>query len=164
MSYELLRRAEKELRPLHEEVQMKGICWGPEIKNNRNAGRNLVFLRGNDVVILSQAGKRLKMRQFALTRNTKLGRRVRGILSGTAAASEGEEAPVYIAYCVLCDWRQQFDAGLAGEVDSRGAGSRELIQRMLEAHNKAHPGCDPSNVEVLNPQMVELGRLDRFLA
>ena len=157
MSYELLREAEKVLRPLLEGAQVKGVCWGPN-------GRNLVCFEEREGIILSQSGERLKMRQFALTGDTRLGKRARKALSKAAVAPKKGEAPAYIAYCVRRHWRQQFDAGPVGEVDSRGAGSDVLIKKIYEAHKKAHPGCDPSNVEVLSPQMVKLGRLDQFLA
>ena len=59
---------------------------------------------------------------------------------------------------------QEFDAGLTGEVDSRGAGSRELIRKIYEEHERVHHGCDPANVEILDPQMVKVGRLSELLA
>lgn len=167
MSYELLWKAKKVLEPLLKEAQMKGsTCWGPKIKNNIHSGPNLVFRIGDEMVTISQPGERLKMQEFKKIIDTKLGRRVRGLLQKRRIASGSEEVltlSAYTASCVL-GWRQEFDSGLAGEVDSRGAGSRELIRKIYEEHEKVHPGCDPTNVEILNPQMVKLGRLSEFLS
>ena len=168
MSYELLWEAKKALEPLLREAQMKGsTCWGPKSKNNIHSGPNLVFRVGDEVVTISQPGERLKMQEFSKTANTKLGQRVKDILRKGRITPEAKKVlslSAYTAYCLLGGWRQEFDAGLPGEVDSRGTGSRELIRKIYDEHEKVHPGCDPANVEMLDPQMVKVGRLSEFLA
>ena len=168
MSYELLWKAKKALEPLLKEAQMKGsTCWGPKIRGNVHSGPNLVFRIRDEMVTISQPGERLKMQEFSKTNNTNLGRRVRNILQRAASTPGRKEIlslSAYTAYCVSDGWRQEFDAGLAGKVDSRGAGSRELIRKIYEEHGRIHPGCDPANGEILDPQMVKLGRLSELLA
>ncbi len=168
MSYELLWKAKKVLEPLLREAQMKGTtCWGPKSKDNVHSGPNLVFRVGDEVVTISQPGERLKMQEFSKTTNTKLGQRVRDLFRKGETTSEKKEIlslSAYTAYCLSDGWRQEFDAGLPGEVDSRGAGSRELIRKIFDEHEKVHPGCDPANVEIIDPQMVKVGRLNEFMA
>ena len=169
MSYELLGKARKALQPLWDEAQMKGsICWGPKSPKNPHSGVNLVLRVGDEIVTISQPGERLVKQEFKKTTDTELGRRVinllqkRGVI--TPKKKEILALSAYTAYCVSDGWREEFDAGLTGEVDSRGAGSRELIKRIYEEHERVHPGCDPANVKILDPQMVEVGRLSEFLA
>lgn len=168
MSYELLWKAKKVLEPLLREAQMKGsTCWGPKSKDNVHSGPNLVLRVGDEVVTISQPGERLKMQEFQKTTNTKLGQRVRDLLRKEETTSEKKEVlslSAYTAYCLSDGWRQEFDAGLPGEVDSRGAGSRELIRKIFDEHEKIHPGCDPANVEIIDPQMVKVGRLSELIA
>jgi len=168
MSYELLWEAKRALEPLLKEAQMRGsTCWGPKLKDNPHSGPNLIFRIGNEMITISQPGERLVMQEFCKTANTKLGQRVRDFLRRRTTTSKKKEVLAlssYTAYCIFGGWRQEFDAGVAGEVDSRGAGSRELLRKIFDEHEKAHPGCDPSNVEIIDPQMVKVGRLSELLA
>ncbi len=168
MSYELLWKAKRVLEPLLREAQMRGsTCWGPKSKENVHSGPNLVLRVGDEVITISQPGERLKMQEFSKTVNTKLGQRVRDLLlkgETTPGKKEVLSLSAYTAYCLSDGWRQEFDAGLPGEVDSRGAGSRELIRKIYEEHEKVHRGCDPANVEILDPQMVKVGQLSELIA
>ena len=165
MSYELLWQAKKLLEPLLKEAQMKGsTCWGPKTKFNVHSGPNLVFCIGDEMITISQPGDRLKIRQFAEAADTELGKMVASLLQKGKAADKKKETSfsTYTASC-LFGWKKEFDAGIAGEVDSRGEGSRELIEKIFNEHEKVHPSCDPANVEIFNPQMVKVGRLNEFL-
>lgn len=169
MSYELLWEAKKVLEPLLKEAQMKSSTgWGPKVRDNIHSGPNIVFRVGDDVVIISQPGKRLKMQEFTKAADTELGKRVRNLFQRAAAVPERREILSLSAYTAYCDesdgWREEFDAGLLREVDSRGAGSRELIREIYEEHERVHPGCDPAHVVILDPQMVRVGLLSELLA
>ncbi len=164
MSYELLRQARFMLEPILKKAQMKGsTCWGPKTEFNVHSGPNLVFCIGDEMITISQPGDRLRIRQFTETTDTELGRRVALLLQRKAVdGKERTSFPTYTASC-LFGWKKEFDAGIAAEVDSRGEGSKELIEKIHDEHKKAHPDCDPANVEILNPQMVKIGRLSEFL-
>ena len=169
MSYELLGEVRKALQPLWDEAQMKGsTCYGPKSPQNPHSGANLIFRVGDEMLTFSQPGGRLVMQEFEKTKNTKLGQRARNLLRKrgviTPKKKELLALSAYTAYCVSDGWREEFDAGLAGEVDSGGAGSRELIKKIYEEHERVHPNCDPANVRILDPHMVEVGRLSEFLA
>jgi hypothetical protein len=161
MSYELLWEAKNVLEPLLKEAQMKGsTCWGQKAEFNMHSGPNLVFCIGKEMITISQPNDRLVIRQFVETEETDLGERVKKLLH--PGSQQKSFFPVYTVACKL-GWRNEFDAGLAGETDNYGAGSRELIEKIFSEHEKVHPGCDPANVEIFNPQMVKIGRLNEFL-
>jgi len=114
------------------------------------------------LVSVSRKGEGLIVNEFQRTTGTKLGRQVRellqeaGLLSGK---SEILSSSGYTWKCNICRKKGEVDPGLAGEVDSRGAGARELANRIYRSHEDASPGCPPGNLEVINPQMVIEKRL-----
>ena len=167
MSYERLWKAKKALEPLLKEACMKGsACWGPKSENNVHSGLNLVFRVGDEMVTISQPDKRLRMQEFRKTTDTQLGQRVRNLLRKEGSVSGAKQIFALSAYTAHCPfgWMEDFDVGITGEVDSRGAGSRELLRKIFDAHEKKHPGCGPANVEIIDPQMVKLGQLSELMA
>jgi len=163
MSYDPMVKTEQALNPLWQKARLKGYCW--DLKSE--SGISLMVCLGEESVFVSKDEKGLITHEFRETTGTKLGRQVRkllreaGLLPGKSAILSSSS---YTWKCSVCGKRGEVDPGLAGEVDSRGAGARELAIRIYEAHEDASPGCPPGNLEVISPQMVTEKDLMRLIS
>lgn len=163
MSYNPVVKAKQVLNPLWEQAWLKGYIWDPE----SGSAIGLMLCVGRELFIVLKKGKGLTIHESRMTSNTNFGRQARKLLqeAGLIPGMPEIVSPSdYTWYCDACGKRGEVDAGLAGEVDSKGAGAKELAKRIYDEHGVASLGCDPANVVVLNPQMVKEKELMRLIS
>jgi hypothetical protein len=167
MNHSLIERARRILQPLWDEAQLRGRCWGPKSVKNPHSATNLIICVDKELISVPQRGEGMVVHEFKRTSGTKLGLRARKLLQQGGILSKMEEVLSSSGYtwgCKACGERGEVDAGLLAEVDSRGEGSRDLIRKIYQEHERVSPGCDPSNIEIFDENLVKQEELTKLIA
>ena len=167
MNYNLIEKARQVLQPLWDGAWLKGRCWGPKSEKNPYSATNIIVCVGNELVSVSQQGEGVVVHEFQRTTGTKLGLKARKLLQQGGLLSKMKEilsSSGYTWCCRECGKRGEVEAGLLAEVDSRGEGARELIRKIYQEHERVSPGCDPSNIEIFDRNLVKQEELTKLIA